>query len=184
MARKKNELGDVTTDRIVALMRVGATAEVVYKTLRAEGVKKISLATIGRRMKELRPRAKKARAETLAKKAGAKAAPPASSAKARTIPRPMPTSPEEIPEDADVSDFDVWLTNAKSMADAAYAEGDLDGFGKMGRLTSMLLEAKRKATPPKPPDANERPDMIAARERARTAFHELIKRVLPTKDDA
>jgi hypothetical protein len=69
------------------------------------------------------------------------------------------------------------------MADAAYAAGDLDGFGKMGRLTSALLEAKRKATPPPALDPNERPDMIAARERARDAFHKLIDRVLPSKGE-
>jgi hypothetical protein len=168
MARKKNELGDAVSDRILALMQAGGTAESITKQLRAEGVKKISRATIGRRMTELRPKVKKARAAALAKGS------PRTKA-------PLPSSPEEIPEDADLATIDEWLRDAKAMADAAYAAGDLDGFGKMGRLSSAFIIAKIKATPPKPPDPSERPDMIASRERARDEFHKLVKRVLPTK---
>jgi hypothetical protein len=143
------------------MMARGGTAQSISDTLTSAGISGASKRTIARRMQELRGEVNADRAQRVA---AAKVTPAI----------PLPASPDAIPEGAEPSDYDTWLADAKEQADAAQAVGDLEGFGKMGRLTVALLEAKRKATPLPKDDPNERPDMIAAKERARKELHKLI----------
>ena len=66
------------------------------------------------------------------------------------------------------------LASVRRLARMAEAEANLSGVATLGRLTTAILDLKRKAAPPERPDANEHPDMVAAARRAREALHRLI----------
>lgn len=163
MARKRTQSDAVVQERIVALMRAGGTAESISTQLAAENVN-LSRATIGRRMRELSGRVKKERADALA---ASKPNPKA----------PLPASPEEIPEDADLETLNEWLDTAKRMGRVAELDGDLESLARAGRLAASLLDAKRKATPPTKADPNDHPDMVKLGAEVAERMHAIIKQV-------
>ncbi len=171
MPRKKRAFSAKVEAQITTLMGAGGTAAAISKALLASGVKGASPATVGRRMRELRGDVRAVAAGSRAELRAAYAAPePADS--------PMPTSPEAIPEGTALSQIERWLKRAEAMGKKAVAKGDLAGMGQMGRLTSALLEAKRKATPPEKDDPKDNPDMAAAAARARALLHKYIDQAL------
>lgn len=175
MARKRTEFGKAVDTRIVALMRAGGTAESISSQLASEGVEGASRATIGRRMTELRAtvRAKRAKAMKAAAKPSSESKPSKAS--------PLPTSPDEIPEGADLETLNEWLETAKRMGKVAELEGDLQAIARAGRLVTSLIEAKRKAAPPTKPDPNENPDYRALAEEVEARLHKLADEVLRSK---
>lgn len=182
MPRKRSELGANVDKRIAALMTRGWTAEAIAKELQAKGTD-VSTRTIGRRMRELRgdvaaPRASSSptRREHYAMPDPASPAPPASESK-DDVDEALPGA-DEIPEEANLAQIERWLKRAEAMAQKAMALGDIAGMGQMGRLTSALLEAKRRATPPEKADPNDRPDMVAAAQRARDMLHRMIDQAI------
>lgn len=181
MARKRTQWGPEVEARIVALMSRGGTATSISTALAAAGVKGASRATVARRMQELAGRVKAEKAERVkARRASAKAEPAAPVHVAPVVEErpPLPATPEAIPDDADPSTLKWWLEKAEELARQAEAEGDLDAFGKMGRLASTLLEHRRKAEPPPKADPNEHPDVVALAAAAREMLHKMIDQVV------
>ena len=162
MPRQRTEFPPSVEAQIKSLMARGGTAQSISDTLRSANVAGASKRTVARRMQEYRGEVNAERASRVAAAKSAVAAPP------------LPDTPDAIPEGAGETTYDTWLAEAKAQADVAQTDGDLEGFGKMGRLTVALLEAKRKATPVPREDPNDRPDMLEAKERARKAFHKLV----------
>lgn len=158
MGRNRQELTAAEEAHLMALMTKGETVARATASLKAMGAK-TSTATVARRMRELASKVREARVSVVP--------PPAS------VPD-LPESEEEIPEGIDLGTYDRWIAKAETMAKQAELDKNLVELGKAGRLVVMLLDAKRKATPPAPPDPNERPDMIAAAQRARDALHKLV----------
>ncbi|MCL2777730.1 MAG: hypothetical protein FWD73_06970 [Polyangiaceae bacterium] len=166
MARKRTVYGPDVEAKIRSGLERGQPAEAIAKELTAAGVKGASRATIDRRMREMRGRTASPRL-FLGRRVAASDVPSP----------PLPESPEDIPSDADPDTIGRWIALAEQKGQDAANRGDLAGFGAMGRLAATLLEHRRKAAPPPRVDPNERPDMIAAKERARADFHRLIDRV-------
>jgi hypothetical protein len=148
MARKRIELTPTQEARIDAEMRRGGTAESIS---RAMG---LSRATVGRRMKE--------------RKAGKAPKPP-------SAPAPLPEIPEEIPEGLDLATVDKWIPKVERAAEAAEREENYAAFASLTARLVALLDHKRKATPLPKIDPNDSPDMVAAAERVRKRWHELVK---------
>lgn len=161
MGRKRNELGPDVEGQILAFMKVGRTAQNIYEALAANGVKGISVPTITRRMRELR--------------AGMRSAPVAASPAATE--EEIPETPEAIPADTPLEILDRWIATVARLGRKAAAADDLDGIGKMGRLSASLLEARRKATPPPVADPNDSPDMVALGALVAERLHKMINQV-------
>lgn len=156
MPRKRNDFTPKDEKRLAGLMASGGTALSISKAMLAAGVKGASPATVGRRMRELRGDVAPKRV------AKSSATPPsdyAMSDDSIVSDSPLPSSPEEIPAGTALSQIERWLKRAEAMGKAAVGKGDLAGMGQMGRLTSALLEARRKATPVEKDDPTESPDM-------------------------
>lgn len=98
-------------------------------------------------------------------------------AAAEDSPEDLP-KPDAIPEDVDLEQIKRWLERAEMIGRVAFAKGDLAGMGQMGRLTSALLEAKRKATPPEKEDPKDNPDMAKVAAEARAKLHKYIDQAL------
>jgi hypothetical protein len=177
MPRVRTALGAKTEKKIAALMARGGTEKSIEKELRAAGITGVSASTIGRRMRELRgavaPKRVRASSKPTAVYADPDAAPESSDGD-----NPLPKTPESIPEGTDVSQIDRWLKRAEFVGKTAAIKGDIAAIGQMGRLTSALLEARRKATPPEKPDPKDDPDMGAAAARARALLHKYIDQAL------
>lgn len=175
MARKRENHTPSIQARILALMGAGGTAESIAAQLAAEGVKGISRATIGRRMRELRGLEEKS---SLAPR-------PASPARDRVATTDgaddivLPEREEDIPAGTGLEQYDLWLRRAEDMYKSAKGRNDFDGVVKAGRLSQMYLEGKRKATPPEAPDPNEHPDMIEMGARVAAQLHKIIDKVAP-----
>lgn len=171
MPRKKREFSAKVEAQISAMATAGGTAQAISKALRAAGVKGASPATVGRRLRELRRGVTTPRAGSRAELRAAYASPEQTDS-------PLPETPEAIPEGTALSQIERWLKRAEAMGKIAVEKGDLAGMGQMGRLTSALLEAKRKATPPDKDDPKDNPDMGAAAARARATLHKYIDQAL------
>lgn len=161
MARKRTELGPDVEARIAALTTQGWPAERIASDpiVSAAGV---SGRTIGRRMRELRG--------NVSSRAVSKASvvpPPDSSP-------PVPTSPEDIPDDASLPELADLLRRAKLLLAAAEAEKNLPLAGQMIRVCSQLAETIRKATPPERPDPNDSPDMVALGKQVAARLHKMV----------
>lgn len=163
MPRKRNDLGPVVEGQILEFMKVGRTAAHIFETLSAQGVKGISVATITRRMRELRAGMRSPRSVP----------PDPESDTAIDIPE----SPEQIGADTPLEILDNWIATVARLGRKAAAVDDLDGIGKMGRLSAALLEARRKATPPVAADPNDNPDMVALGALVAEKFHKMINQV-------
>lgn len=174
MARKRNELGEDASSIVRALMASGGTAKSIAAALRAKGID-ASPATIGRRMKELRGKVRE-------RKRGNAPPPPAPKGRAKRAPSvpvpPLPTSPDEIEGDTPLETINAWIETAEEIATLAKKDGNLPVIGQMGRLVASLLEAKRKATPPTPPDPNDNPDMVALGAKVAEQMHKYVDFVL------
>lgn len=178
MARKRTDLGARVEKKIAALLARGGTAESIAKALRAGGFTGVSARTIGRRMRELRGDVAPKRVSATAARRAEYATTEGAAAPDSRDDAPLPTTPEAIPEDTDLAQIERWLERAESMGKKAVTLGDLAAMGQMGRLTSALLEAKRKATPPEKQDPLDQPDMLAAAARARAMLHKYIDQAL------
>jgi hypothetical protein len=164
MPRKRNELGPNVEGQIAEFMKVGRTAQHIFETLSAQGVRGISVATITRRMREIR--------------AGLRSSRAAPSAPESSEDLDLPESPESIGADTPLEILDQWIAHVARLGRKAAAADDLDGIGKMGRLSAALLEARRKATPPPVADPNDSPDMVALGALVAEKFHSMISRVV------
>ncbi len=94
------------------------------------------------------------------------------------MPVPDPVEDEALSSDispVDLATVDKWIPKVEKVAEDAQASKDYTAFNAaMSRLVT-LLEHKRKATPIPKQDPNDSPDMIAAAEKVRKRFHELLK---------
>lgn len=168
MARKRTEFGPDVEQRIKALLARGGTAESISAALTRDGVRGASPSTIQRRVREIR-----------------NGTAPQSSGRLPTAPPPgppasdveLPSAPEEIPADTAIDTFDRWIEKAEAMARQAEADKNLVELGKAGRLVVMLLDAKRKATPPPVADPNDNPDLKALAEEVSKRLHNLVDQV-------
>jgi hypothetical protein len=127
-----------------------------------------SRATAARRMRALKPGVGAVR------RASRAAAAPAPVAKKAA---PLPEPDEEIAESTSLEQIGEWLRMAKDEAEAARSAGDVDNLGKMLRIASTLLALQQKHTPVAPPDPNDNPDFIAAAERAKKRWLDLLDRI-------
>jgi hypothetical protein len=164
MGRKRIDLGNDADARIVASMVRGESAAVVARTLGC------SLATAKRRMAELRKGVPAARAE----KRGASPKLPATTPRAK-----LPDPDGVIPEETTLEQIGEWLKLAKEeIAAASLTPGsEPETIAKMVRLAATLLALQVKATPPPKPDPNDNPDFVAAAERVRKRWHDLLEKV-------
>jgi hypothetical protein len=160
MGRQRKDLGSDADARIVASMVRGESAAVIARTLGC------SAATAKRRMAELRKGVPAARAEKRA------AAPPALAPKASAT---LPDPDGEIPEGTTIEQIGKWLKLAEE--EIAAGKGEPDTIAKMVRLAATLLALQVKATPPAKPDPNDNPDFMAAAERVRKRWHDLLEKV-------
>jgi hypothetical protein len=171
MGRKRIELD---ADRIVALMARGRTGEEIAAELSTRA-RTVSVATVVRRMRELKVRAHEARA-TRAKSRRASAGRAAVEASAPPI--PVESTPEAMPEDVPaglpVEAYDEMIERAKRNMQAAENDDEHTAAQGWARVALVAMTERRKATPPPKTDPNEMPDMIAAAKRAREALHKLI----------
>lgn len=169
MARKRTELGPDVEDRIAALTTRGGTAESIAADpiVSAAGV---SARTIGRRMRELRGSVSSRAAvpETAPSPVSPPPPPPAS----------VPTSPEDIPDNASLPELNDLLDRAKALLEEAETTKNLPLAGQMIRVCSQLAETIRKATPPEPPDPNASPDMMAKGRETRERLHKAVDLVI------
>jgi AcrR family transcriptional regulator len=100
---------------------------------------------------------------------------------AQPAPPPAPPSepapvevPDSIPEGIDLGTVDKWLRNIEEAASEAKAAKDFNAMSSLMAKFTALLEHRRKATPPAPPDPNLNPDFVEAARRARERLHKLI----------
>lgn len=185
MPRKPMDLGPRTEKKIASLMKRGGTAESIEKALRAAGIKGVSRATIGRRMRELRGSVAAPRVSADAARRAHYASPEQSAeppAPDSQSEEDMPTTPEAIPEGAHIAQIDRWLKRAEVMGQKAAELGDVAAIGQMGRLSKSLLEARQKAEPLDKNDPKEQPDWLAAAARARVLLHRYIDKALGKSD--
>lgn len=154
---RKNPASD---EAIRAMVARGATAKQIA------ALTGMTPRTAARRKEEALAAAKPARA------ASAKRRPPPAPVEA--VDPPLPPSPDAIPDGADPGTIDRWIKRAEELAELASNAGEVDGFVKMGRLSTALLEHKRKATPPAMPDPNDSPDMVKLGAEVGSRLHKLI----------
>jgi hypothetical protein len=167
MARPRTQLSASTNATIESMAATGGTAETITKALKARGVRGISRATVGRRLRELRGKVRVGRV-------GAKQSAPPPPPESETADIDLPASPEEIPDGLSLDVLRALFRKADRAASEALSRKDLATFGAMGRLVTALSEAIRKATPPEKVDPNDHPDMLSAAKRAREKLHRLV----------
>lgn len=85
---------------------------------------------------------------------------------------------DEIPEHVDLRQIDGWLQRAEKLGKIAFAKGDVESLGKMGRLAKALLEAKRRATPPEKEDPKDNPDRAKFAKESVAKLHRYIDQAL------
>lgn len=178
MPRDKKPLSARDEKRLQALMAAGGTAQTISKALRAKGAKGPSAATVGRRMRELRGDVAPRR---VARSSASDRADYAMSDASIVGDTPLPASPEEIPEGTALAQIERWLARAEAMGKVAVSKGDLAAMGQMGRLTSALLEAKRKATPLEKEDPTEGPDMVKLAQQVEVRLLKYVDDILGEK---
>lgn len=169
MGRKRADLGNDAEARIVASMVRGDSAVVVARTLGC------SLATAKRRMAELRKGVPAARAE---KRAAVVREPAARAEKRAAVAEPLPDPDGEIPEGTTIEQIGKWLRLAEE--EIAAGKGEPDTIAKMVRLAATLLALRVKATPAPKADPNDNPDFVAAADRVRKRWHDLLDKVKAT----
>ena len=166
MARKRTALNE---DRIVALMARGRTAAQITEALAEAGID-TSVATVTRRMRELRGKVRAAKRPRLA-------APPGEGKVAPSAPPPpsSPDPPEEAaPSGLALEEYDALIRHYEDLSRAALGAGDESAAQGWARVALQHRVERRKAEPPPKQDPNERPDMVAAARRGREALHKLI----------
>jgi hypothetical protein len=87
-----------------------------------------------------------------------------------------PTTP--IPEDAPLAAYDWWVEESRQAYMKAKASGNTAAAATWARVSSQVLEARRKATPDKEADPNESPDYIRLAEQVEAKLLELVDKVL------
>lgn len=162
MARKRTALTPEQDARIEAGIRRGETADQVAAAL--GGV--LSSRTIGRRMREIR-----GPVTSRATQRGPEGAPPTSRPTSTTS---LPSAPEDIPDDASLTQLDGWIEMAEEAIELARNGGNLPLLGQLLRVVTALAETRRKATPPAKPDPNDSPDMIKLGAEVAARLHEMI----------
>jgi len=159
MSRRKLKIENEAQAIITARTRAGDTIDQVQAALSSAGHTGLSQSTIYRRMQE-------------ARKAPVRVEPDASDV------RPLPATPAEIPGDATVGEIDTWLARIQRLSIVAEADGDLSGFGALGRLSATMMEARRKALPPDIADPNDAPDMVAMGKAVAQRLVEMVAQVV------
>lgn len=157
--RKRTNLGADAEARIALGAKRGETAEQVSVALGGA----TSRATVSRRLRELRGPTKATRTSKVGKSASKKTAPPS-----------VPSSPDDIPDDADLPTLYALLDVTKKALTKAEQDENFVALGQMIRVGAALAETIRKATPPKQADPNDAPDMVALRLSATKKWHEMI----------
>ena len=205
MARKRIELGAVAEDQIKALMTRGGTAQSISAALTAGGVTGASVATIGRRMQELRGDVNAARA---ARRVTASGGPvpgaggastwgppsrvdtaskaPLGGAEAPRCPAPgpavpvLPGDPGDIPENTPLAELTMLRAQCKDAIETASTDGDLQILGTLIRTQAHVEGLINRATPAKAPDPNSSPDMVKLGEEWEARMHKMIDLVCGT----
>jgi hypothetical protein len=155
--RKRTELGSDVEARIALGVRRGETAAQITRAIGGA----VSSRTIGRRVREIRGPVQAHR-------------PSVRSAPTEAAPASLPSAPDDIPDEASLPDLYALLERCKTALAQAEADRNLPLVGQMIRVASSLSETIRKATPPKQPDPNDAPDMVALRVEAARKWHEMI----------
>jgi hypothetical protein len=182
MARKRDELPAAATRKLKSLLKRGGTAKSITEALQASG-EDVSVSTVSRRIREIRgdvapPRmtpnaALRAEYASALEKADADANEEEEEEEGDELP-----AVDAIPKSADLEQVTAWLRRAERMGKIAYAKGDLQGMGQMGRLTKQLLEAKERLIPPEKPDPADNPNLAKLAAEARAKLHLYIDQAL------
>lgn len=182
MPRKRKELGARIDKMIASLIARGGTGKSIAAALKAKGVTGVSSRTIDRRIREVRGSVAPPRVmvtESL-RESYAKAVRDEEASDGGDDSKESTSLPEvgAIPDDVSVEQIEQWIERADKMGRIAYAKGDLQGMGQMGRLTASLMEARRKAKPPDDDDPKDNPDMVKVATEARAKLHKYIDQAL------
>lgn len=176
MPRKRTEWPASAERKLGGLVRKGLTAAEIAAQLTADGVPGASVATVGRRMRELRG---VVRATKQAKAAPVAEAPAAVEPVARVL--------ADVPEDADELDaapmaqIDLWLERIDGAWAAAERDSNLAAQASLAARATALLEAKRKGSPPPVQDPNDAPDLIDAAKTAREKIMRKLEQAIERK---
>lgn len=175
MAGKAKEWTAAQEAKFKRLVGQGLSADEISKRLTKDGVPSASRSSVDA----------KRRALIGSQRASAKATRPASRPKAggkskpatpvRLVPTPdkvAPPSASDLDELADIPDdpsqldgatpheLDMWIARANATYERALSAENLSvQVASIGKAKE-LLDAKRRSTPPTPPDPNDQPDMI------------------------
>lgn len=178
MPRKRKELGPRIDKLIASMIARGGTGKAIAAALKAKGITDVSQRTIDRRIRDIRGSVAPPRvtvADSLRESYAA-----AVRDEESDDPKESTSLPEAdaIPEDVSIEQIEQWIDRADKMGRIAYAQGDLQGMGQMGRLTASLMEARRKARPPEVDDPKDNPDMMKLAHEARAKLHRYIDQAL------
>lgn len=88
---------------------------------------------------------------------------------------------EPLASGACLEQIERWIGQVEGAIETARNEGDLKTLGSLLRVAAQLSDQRRRQMPPRAPDPNENPDMIACRDKALAEFHRIIDHKLTTK---
>jgi hypothetical protein len=188
MPRKKREWPATVERKLGTLVRKGLTAAEIAAQLTADGVPGASVATVGRRMRDLRGtvRATKAASKPVAPELAGKAK--ADAAKVTTAPKePVARVLSDVPEDAaeldaaPMAQIDLWLERIDGAWATAELDNNLAAQASLAARATALLEAKRKGSPPPVQDPNDAPDLIDAAKTAREKIMRKLEQAIERK---
>lgn len=178
MAGKAKEWTAAQDAKFKRLVGQGLSADEISKRLTKEGVPSASRSSVDAKRRAMIG-SQRASAKALRGSAGGKAKTPAAGKGApRLVPPGSPPSPVVPPSAADLDELadipddpsqldgatphelDMWIARANATYERALSAENLSvQVASIGKAKE-LLDAKRRSTPPTPPDPNEQPDMI------------------------
>jgi hypothetical protein len=179
MPRKRTEWPASAERKLGLLVRKGLTAGEIAAQLTADGVPGASVATVGRRMRELRGVVRATKQ--------AKAAPEPETPAAPVVVEPVARVLADVPEDADELDaapmaqIDLWLERIDGAWATAEQAENLAAQASLAARATALLEAKRKGSPPPVQDPNDAPDLIDAAKTAREKIMRKLEQAIERK---
>lgn len=169
MARKRTNLGADADAQILARMKRGESPKKIHEAFAAGGGPVVSERTIARRMAELRPEVKAARAS---KRRAPESAP------APALGPPLPETPDEIPSDASLELLEHYRTLAKEAIDTASDLGDLKLLAQLINTAGAVEDRIQRRQPRPAEDINDQPDMVALGKLVEERFVKMVDMVL------
>lgn len=150
-------------------------AEIAVRAARNEPVRTIasalggavSVATIDRRVRELKAGASQKKARHHGKVPHPPSTPKIEPAEAETL-------PDSVPEGTPLEQIEKWMRRIETAVDKAEKDGNLAAFSSLMMRLRSFEDARRKATPIPPPDPNANPDFIELGAQAERRLTQII----------